>query len=350
MKSSLRHFVDFARSRPRRFIFYSIGLELIAWLALSDVIGQLIYFHIYRKTFRELPEFLPDPSLYIFFLFVALRRVSKRYRLNSRKILLTDTREPILYLRAFYEESAPKVTYHDKPGIDEALAKVLKNVGPLVALGKPSDKQLPLGAIRVYFDQDTWQENVKTLMSMSKLVVIQAGHSRGLEWEIATAIKCLQPQQLLFTFLSWQGLDNVSRHTKFSEFATQLKAISSIDLPNQFENAHFLYFDHKWNPHFAQLSRWKTYALSAPSFLRNLSVSSQQSTFHRLPRFIHITDIFRKTSVTVVRETLRPVLKSQDIRLPIFRTILNISFLISLLSLIIFYLVLLLLLLLTNFR
>jgi hypothetical protein len=336
MKVSLKIFVNYAKPRPKHFLFYSICLELIAWLALLDIIISLTSDISDPKNIRGRPySYILVP--YLLFLFIALRRVSKRYRLNPKKMLLTDTREPVLYLRAFYEESVPNVIYYDKAGTDETLAKVFKNVGPLVAVGKPSNKQQPLGAIRVYFNDEVWQENVKTLMSMSKLVVIQAGCSPGLEWEIATAIKYLKPQQLLFTFLSWQELEKASRQSKFIEFATQLKLVSNFDLPKQIDDAYFLYFDREWNPHFAWLSRWKIFFFFPPSSLLYLLMGLPwQGTFHNLPQFIQIHGLFRKTSITSVREALRPVLKTQGIRLPALKTALNISFILGIILIISF--------------
>nr|ALS90558.1 MetaGeneMark_Unknown Function [uncultured bacterium] len=129
-------------------------------------------------------------------------------------MLLTDRRRPIIYLRSFYEEAEPDAIYYDKAKTDETLAQVLKTTGPLIAVGKPGDKLQPLGAIRVYFNDEVWQENVEVLMAMSRLVIIQAGLSPGLKWEMATARKLLKPEQLLFTFLSWQELDGDLRQSK----------------------------------------------------------------------------------------------------------------------------------------
>ena len=337
VEPSLKDFVNYARPRPRHFLFYSICLEIIAWLALLDVIYADMHLQFYGKSFREFPGILPDLGVFLLILFVALRRVSNRYRLNSKKILLTDIRQPVLYLRAFYEESAPNAIYFDKDRTDETLAKVFKNVGPLIAAGKPNDKQQPLGAVRLYFDDEAWQENIKVLMSMSKLVVIQAGHSPSLDWEISTAMKCLKPHQLLFTFLAWQELDAVSRQSKFVEFATQLKLVSAFDLPKRIDEAYFLYFDREWKPRLASLCKWKAALFSIPRSILGLEIF-WQSTFHHFPRFINIHGIFIKASITSVRESLRPVLKIQGIRLPFLRTILNISFTLGL----IFYFILLL--------
>jgi hypothetical protein len=347
MKASLKDFANYTRPRPKQFLFYSTCLEFVAWLALLDFSIHII--SDITISIKRGPDGDDSPynlSSFLFILFLVLRRLSKRYRTDSKKMLLTDTREPILYLRAFYEEFEPKVIYYDKARTDEALAKVLKNIGPLVAVGKPGDKIHPLGAIRVYFNENDWQENIKNLMSISKLVVIQAGHSPSLEWEIATAIKCLKPQQLLFTFLSWQQLEKASRQSEFKKFAIQLKLISNFDLPQLIDAAYFLYFDREWNPHFASLSGWKRYFFNLIPLLYGLSIlRPPQNTFHNLGRFVNIYGLLRKTSLTCVRETLRPVLKKQSIRLPILRTIIYIGFVLGFIFyLIIFFIVLIYLL------
>jgi hypothetical protein len=335
MTASLKDFANYTRPRPKQFLFYTICLEFVAWVALLDFSIHVISDIRVIMGMVSNTDGVRFPYVYFLFLFVTLRRLSKRYKINSKKMLLTDTREPILYLRAFYEEFNPRVIYHDKVRTDETLAKILKNVGPLVAAGKPSDKLQPVGAIRVYFNDDEWQENVKSLMDISKLVIIQAGHSPSLEWEIVTGVKYLKPQQLLFTFLSWQELEKASRQSEFKKFAAQLKLISNIELPQLDDGAFFLYFDSEWNPHFVSSIGWKRYFFNLIPLLCGLLLPTPRGTFHNLNRFVQIHGIFRKTSVTSVREALRPVLRTEGIRLPVLETIFNISFALG----IIFYLI-----------
>lgn len=321
-----------------RFVVYSICLEFAAWsvfLLLSITVYLLLANR--RATFEDFYN-LSGLILTLILLFVTLRRVGKRFRLVSKKMLLTDTRTPILYLRSFYEEFEPDAVYYDKAKTDETLAQVLKTTGPLVAVGKPGDKLQPLGAIRVYFNDEVWREKVEALMAMSKLVIIQAGCTPGLEWEIATAIKRLKPEQLLFTFLSWQELDGVSRQSKYEVFAGQLKSISSLTLPERINGAYFLYFDQNWKPHLALLSGWKRYFFylaSLPGILLKSLANGSQGTFNKFP--VQVWGIIRKSSVASVREVLRPVLKMQGVTLPLRETIIYIGLVLVITSSLIFF-------------
>jgi hypothetical protein len=323
--TTLGDFVDHTRPRPVRFLVYSIGLEIAAWSVLL-LLSFTVYLLFASARSVEGVYDLSGLVLALTILFVALRRVGKRFRLVSKKLLLTETRKPILYLRSFYEEAEPDAVYYDRARTDETLAQVLRTIGPLVAVGKPSDRLQPLGAIRVYFNNEVWREKVEALMSMSKLVMIQAGCSPGLEWEIATSVKRLKPEQLIFTFLSWQELDGDARQSKYEEFAMRLKSISHLALPERIDGAYFLYFKQNWKANLASLSGWTGsffYLASLPGFLLKSFTNSSQGTFNKFPA--QVSDTIRKSSVASVREALRPVLKMQGVTLPIWETMIYIS-------------------------
>jgi len=323
-KTTLEDFANHTRPRPLRFVVYSVCLEFAAWLTFL-LLSFVLYLLFVNKTVEGTYD-LAGFILALIMLFAALRRVSKRFRLVSKKMLLTDRRKPILYLRSFREEFEPNAIYYDKARTDETLAQVFRTTGPLVAVGRPGDTLQPLGAIRLYFSDDVWRENVEVLMALSRLVIIQAGRSPGLEWEMATAVKRLNPEQLLFTFLSWQELDGDSRQSRYEEFAGQLKFISSLTLPDRIDGAYFLYFDRNWKPHLASLSGWRRYFFylaSSPAILLKSFANTSSGTFNKIP--IQVSDIIRKSSVASVREALRPVLKKHKVALPIWETIIYIS-------------------------
>lgn len=194
---SLKDFADYAMPRPKRFIFYSFAVGLVSLIPLAIVVHGIPY-TIEQNKLKGFS--LSNLSLLAMWygVFILLWKLSKRFRANPRKALVKDLRGPILYLRPFDIEAKEGGLgdYNVDVRPDETLALALKGVGPLIAVGKPGDKLQPLGAIRLYFDHNSWQENVEALMSFSRLVIIEAGcssrlNSSGLEWEMSTTIKRL---------------------------------------------------------------------------------------------------------------------------------------------------------------
>jgi hypothetical protein len=321
---TLKDFANYARSRPKRFIFYSIALGLAALIVLLILVNGILFI-IEEAKEEGLSVF--SLSMFAFYLgiFILLLRRSKRYMINSQKILLKDARSPILYLRAFLEETDAVGAYRDGAKSDETLALALKNVGPLVAVGKPGDNLQPLGAVRLYFDHDEWQENIEALMSLSQLVIIQAGYSSkldqsGLEWEMLTAMKELKPEQLVYSFLSWQELSKRSRQHEYEIFAMQYRRVTGRDLPELIGGAYFLYFDQDWRPCLSYPAVWQRDLVLLKSPLR-LIWKTLTYRFNREPRsaydatfYFPIPAILKKTSVLSVREALRPILGKQGIK------------------------------------
>jgi hypothetical protein len=77
------------------------------------------------------------------------------------------------------------------------LAEVLKPFGDLVAIGQPGESQPTPGAAKLYASHEEWQRVVIGQMKTAKLVVIQAGNTPGVIWEVRKAREILRPCQLL---------------------------------------------------------------------------------------------------------------------------------------------------------
>lgn len=125
-------------------------------------------------------------------------------------VLATDTRPPVLYLRAFNQESTWFVTgpygrYKDyvtgfvallaassRDGdsspvgvtFEQLLGRELnRSVGPFVALGSPEDYLPPDGAVRMYAQDLDWQDHFKDLAARASTVVVEVAKSENLRWE-----------------------------------------------------------------------------------------------------------------------------------------------------------------------
>jgi hypothetical protein len=120
-----------------------------------------------------------------------------------------DRRAPILFLRSFADDDihvpADRILPPDRmplecPASDpkfwgrlvrfeEVLAGALWGIGPVVAIGQPSDELPQLGAVRSYYDDASWQSNVMALMRRARLVFVIPSASRWVRWEIDTLLQ-----------------------------------------------------------------------------------------------------------------------------------------------------------------
>ena len=202
------------------FAFFLEGWVLSSYISLPDRIG-----HNYEKQLESLKKFnqatygdrvllslllpitimitviLVGPIQWwgMFALSRGLRRYARRRALPSAEAaMLADPRNPVLFLRSFsddqislLEAKVPWLLRFFDPGVvagtlDELLVTEYAEVGPVIAVGRPSDRLPPLGAARRYCQGTEWQEIVRELMQASALIVVGMGRSPGLAWEIAT--------------------------------------------------------------------------------------------------------------------------------------------------------------------
>lgn len=334
----LKDFVRFTRPRSSVFLLLSIGLEFLYWLLLLYVLYALYFQRVVIKGFAEQIFGL----VILLFIFELLGRLKKRLRVDAPKSLAMVTQAPILYLRSFYYENidkqmgslvanARKLPY-EKENDDEVLALALRDVAPLLAVGKPSDRIPPLGSIRLYFKDEEWQEQVEKLMSISRLVIIQPGYSSGTEWEYNTARRILPPERIIFSFLAWQYLDEDSRKIEYEMFRRQIKRTFAWELPEQLDGAYFLHFDKKGDWKFARLLGLKLLffrMLSLPSLIIR-PFTNPFSLIASLKKYLTTPRLFRSFSVPGVRETIRPVLKQRGIHMSVWRTAIFVLILICL--------------------
>ena len=284
------------RSRSNR---EAVTLEISVWLIILGsvltpfVCVQFLQFPLtlfafillsYLFSFRVLP------------LIVDLRRRARRNRIVAHGNLTRDARDPVLYLRPFYTDLTSEPERLDQTTDEELLASVLQDIGPVVAIGDPDedehpDKSLPLlGASRIYLRNDDWQTNVEKLMAASQLIVIHTGTSKGLTWEVGAAARQVGPTRLLISLLSLRDLGDYKRWTRYARFkeVADLELKESLDteirLPDYTGDAIFIAFDRDWTPKLINVNKWK----------------------HRF---------FRFSFSSLLRETLREVLKQRELRL-----------------------------------
>jgi hypothetical protein len=151
-----------------------------------------------------------------------LRDRGRRFRAHDARFLLQRPGErPVLLLRSFEDEELvdPRPMSLLQRRYEENLSRALKQLGPVITLGRPGDSVGFAGAARFYVSQDNWQIAIRYLMDHAASVVILVGRTEGLWWEIGTAYECVRREHLLFFFpLVYSGPRDPSLVAAFKEF------------------------------------------------------------------------------------------------------------------------------------
>lgn len=84
---------------------------------------------------------------------------------------------------------------------EQELAWIMSRIGPVVAIGKPGEHLPPLGAARVYVDDNNWRDTIAQLMDQAAVVVVRAGDTTNLWWEIEEAVARVPPGRVLIVAL-----------------------------------------------------------------------------------------------------------------------------------------------------
>lgn len=143
---------------------------------------------------------------------VFLRKGLKHDARTGEEILSHDDRPPIVYLRSFSGESddyrvsaflrgafGVRIS-QDVPAWPSQeqflLGKYLSKIGPYVAIGRPGESLPELGASRMYVGEE-WRQKVVELLRRARLVILRAGHTQGVHWEIERILSSVRPAQTL---------------------------------------------------------------------------------------------------------------------------------------------------------
>jgi hypothetical protein len=190
---------------------------------------------------------------------------ARRYRARSAQDVRANARRPtILYLRPFdadrlyiqpdvrsrrrwrgnryaYFLTGTRKTY------EQRLTSLLRKVAELTAIGDPTEKLAPLGAARDYFEDENWQERVDDMLADGGLILLHAGDSPGLGWEVERVISLDQPERMILS-LPLHARGQLRRDVRYAHFRERFGDLFPRGLPEGAEETQYLYFDADWTP------------------------------------------------------------------------------------------------------
>ena len=134
---------------------------------------------------------------------VVYRRGQATLQPSADEMVASDQRRPVLLLRSFGDEGLNVVeeqTYGQNQALarmEESIAEQFRPFGPLIAIGKPGEALPELGASRNYYSDSDWRPAAYRMMQDALLIVVIAGTTSGLRWEIETISRAGLQSKLL---------------------------------------------------------------------------------------------------------------------------------------------------------
>ena len=126
-------------------------------------------------------------------LFAVLIYSRQYFQPSFQSVVAADHRPPVLFLRSFADDEKLQYQSADRALVDFSLESRLADhfhaVGPFIAVGEPKDKSPHLGAARVQLSDDQWQGSVLDWIANSKLILIMAGTTHWIGWEMRKVIE-----------------------------------------------------------------------------------------------------------------------------------------------------------------
>jgi hypothetical protein len=141
-------------------------------------------------------------------------------------------------LTALYLEMTGRLSF------EQVLAHVVRKIGALVAIGEPGHPPI-LGARNIYVGDDNWQEQVRALTRRSSLVVLTAGTSEGVLWEVGNSMHEVSPDRFM---LNVPGASRAQRTQTYAAFQPLAVRFFPAGLPDSLKGARFLTFGDGWQP------------------------------------------------------------------------------------------------------
>lgn len=172
---------------------------------------------------------------------------------SAERLLGGNKRQIVLYLRSFQDDGSrtlsdwPAMTigalfYLLFSSVEQRFSKRLGTIGSFVAVGRPSETLPEIGAARMYLRDEDWQSVVKDLILRSRAVVIHAGPTPGLQWEMMTIRKEMRPEQVLL-FVPSGVRRGKRRERDYQALREEAERALGCTLPRSIGNSSMLFFD-----------------------------------------------------------------------------------------------------------
>ena len=169
---------------------------------------------------------------------VLLLRSNKMLQPSLETLLAQDRRQPLLLLRSFGDDEIQAWRRFSTPvgdislgrRFEQGIAGSLRAFGPLIAIGKPGEEVPQIGAVRAYLSDAEWQPAVLRWLDQALLIVMIAGATEWVTWELHRIVEKGRNQRLLILLppgpneKRWEHIVSSLAHTSWAA------ALQTIDI------------------------------------------------------------------------------------------------------------------------
>lgn len=180
---------------------------------------------------------------------------------GGEEAMRRDPRPHILFLRQFSDDGALRGLHFWRSRrrvtlisgwyvrtYEERVARAVKNQGPLVAIGRPTEDLPTLGAARIYSDDQSWQAKVDQLAQDAQVVLLQIGETAGIRWEVERLVTGSPPVRLILCLPVDEATGEGAHQARYQNFLALNGALFPMPLPPLIGRAQFIYFEDDWTP------------------------------------------------------------------------------------------------------
>ena len=238
-----------------------VGL-LVIWLGVAFWLGMFLVNLVLWLDGVNVNQVSTALAIPVFTVGLALVNRGRRMRIDgAERVLAEDVRAPILYLRPFASDSTEGTNWHwtstrlrisprdrFEKTYEERLARTLRDVGPFVAVGDPTEPLPRLGAARVYAPDEKWHDTVEELSSRAGVVVLQSGEGEGFAWEVRQVVALDAPERVIISLPLPGKRNRRSPQQRYDAFRRNFGDAFPRPLPEWIGHCQFVYFDADWTP------------------------------------------------------------------------------------------------------
>jgi hypothetical protein len=181
---------------------------------------------------------------------VVFKRGRRHLEAFGESSLELDNRPMVLFLREFGQEDEilDETSSVMRKTFEQLMVGTFRHLGPVVTLGRPGDRLPPIGALRLYADDEVWQERISDLLGRCCMVIVQANgrhKSMGLLWEISQAFGYEPFKPILVAFAFGYG-GVYSERERYLNFKESFEKATSLKLPH--ETSQYLFYKERTEP------------------------------------------------------------------------------------------------------
>jgi len=133
-----------------------------------------------------------------------LLKARANFQPKAESLLSVDPRPAILFLRSFSDDEKIRLSASRSSLFDFSLEGRLTGhfaaSGPFIAIGSPDHETPPAGAARAYFSDEEWQGRVGQWMQSARLIILVAGITKWVGWELEQALRRGDAGKLIVLF------------------------------------------------------------------------------------------------------------------------------------------------------